>query len=113
MTSQDFIIFIETKGFKEYQSWKESGRTFGLRGKGDKFHCECNERPPDIHITIHELYVHDTTYLSCDIGVIGQNHDQWADLKVYALKLDEAHKEFDKIIKRLKRMWEVYCETDI
>ena len=112
MTTEDFTAFIESKGFVEYDSWLRDGRTFGLRGKGDKYHCECNERPPDIHIEIHEMEINGDLYNSVDFSIIGEYHNQWVELKIYSLKFEEAFEDFDKIINRIKKMWECYCDTD-
>lgn len=105
MTDKQIIEMILNTGFKEYKNPYEpkETRTFASIDKIDGPDCDCNDRPPEIHLKYHNLGGQD--YKSIELEVVGESSNNWIRMMIYSITPEEFKEKFPKIIKALSAMW--------
>lgn len=113
MNTEKIKNFLISKGFIEYKDSLNPDTICLARREQGEYLCECNDRYPQVLVKIHDFTISDHHCTSVDFSIIGEFHNQWVDLQIYGVSFEKAEKNLDKIVHRLKKMWETYCQETL
>lgn len=69
-------------------------------------YCECNDKPPQIAIVYHNLFLGGKYRESYKVELIQENDLGWVDLSFYGLNENDILNNISEIEKRLIKAWE-------
>jgi len=104
MTKEQAITYLTIEGYTtESRPSLLAENTTSLYKRLDGSDCQCNGRPPAVHVSIYQHHKH----LSMEIGIKGEAiNEQWVDFKYYALPVDEVE-NIGTYEYLLSKIWEV------
>lgn len=97
----DIEELLNRAGYKEYESKNIDFlhiRKFYKRIKSS-FYCVCNERPPQICVSVYECL----GQTSFEVSIIGESKEGWIDFKFYSLDSLDNLPYFES---KLQEIWE-------
>lgn len=96
-------------GGKEFSNKPSGGyaRAFVFKNWLDLPKCECNDRPPDIHVYVWgEIFKYPGNVV---FEIVGQFQSQWVKIEIYSVEREKALELLPRLKSTLARMWAAYC----
>lgn len=108
--------FLESNG---YRVWKEENdqysNTLHFQKRVDTIYedsplCQLNDKLL-INIQVWNTWYHDTTNTSCSIDLCHERpDDEWCDLKIYSLTVDQLKSNLKAYEDKVIKLWELFYE---
>jgi hypothetical protein len=100
--------FLASKGFKRGHQHGDiiATQEYYKALKGDNIpHCECNEKPPVLCVSVHEGKVGQDDRSSVSTNIRGEVNNTWASVGAYAMSPEEFMDKFEQVIEATTMCW--------
>ena len=110
MTIDELAEEIIKLGGREYSHpfHKHEARTFSFRGLPGIPNCECNDRPPELHVQVWRDFQDNEG--SVVFEMVAEGGGEWLKMEMYTVKRDKAIDFLPKAQKILSQLWKTYVE---